>query len=595
MKLAVNILQNLKLKWCFLVLVMLFAVDATAQCPDGQPLLGQELVVNGHFSDGNKGFTSEYTYSEADLLLEAYYSVTDDAANVHNEFTGKDHTTGDGNFMVINGAAKPNTSVWCQMVKVKPNTTYIFSTWITSVFYWGPAVLQFSINGKNLDTTFNAPNEVGKWQQFYTTWFSGTDTVAQICIVNQNTEVFGNDFALDDISFIACGCGTNAFAGKDTSICKGQSMQLNGTGGKIYKWLPATNLSNDTIANPIATPTVTTTYKLVAKNGSCEDTAQITITVSNPFSVNVNQPDTICEGESVQLLASGGVKYLWSPSTGLSATNIANPVAKPQKTTTYTVIASNGGCFDTEKVTVHIIPSAKIPPLKIKICQGESRTLNVSGGLKYRWFPSAGLSSDTVPNPVASPPISIVYKAVIYKQKCTDTVVFDITVNELPVVRIMADSAVCPYDIIEISATGAEQYVWNNGYTGQKFTTEILKNETFIVTGISNGCTAKDTFTVYATAYLADTSCLWVPNSFTPNEDNINENFAYVACNITEIELLIYNRWGEELYRTNKLNDFWDGKFKGQLVPEGVYVYLVIATGEDRKKYHLNGTVTVLR
>src|ERR1019366_9768471 len=103
--------------------------------------------------------------------------------------------------MIVNGAGVANVSVWCQTINVLPNTNYAFSCWGQSVSAGSPAELQFSINGGLIGPVFTFAFNVCIWQQFYSIWNSGANTMASICIVNQNTATSGNDFALDDISF----------------------------------------------------------------------------------------------------------------------------------------------------------------------------------------------------------------------------------------------------------------------------------------------------------------------------------------------------------------------------------------------------------
>ena len=109
--------------------------------------------------------------------------------------------TGDGMMMILNGAPIPNVVLWQQTIPVTPNTDYAFSTWVTNVHPASPAVLQFSINSVLQATPFTVNAPVCSWDQFYVTWNSGSNTSAVISIVNQNTVLAGNDFALDGISF----------------------------------------------------------------------------------------------------------------------------------------------------------------------------------------------------------------------------------------------------------------------------------------------------------------------------------------------------------------------------------------------------------
>eukprot|EP00903_Cladosiphon_okamuranus_P000575 g573.t1 len=112
------------------------------------------------------------------------------------------YAIGDGNMLVVNGASVPNTEVWCQTIAVEANTVYQFSSWVNTMVTGSLAQLQFSINGSLLGDNFFAPSVFCEWEQFFELWDSGSNTSADICIVNQNVAVGGNDFGLDDISFV---------------------------------------------------------------------------------------------------------------------------------------------------------------------------------------------------------------------------------------------------------------------------------------------------------------------------------------------------------------------------------------------------------
>ncbi|MDX1476913.1 MAG: gliding motility-associated C-terminal domain-containing protein [Saprospiraceae bacterium] len=166
------------------------------------------LVVNGDFSAGNTGFLTDYNYvadqpgSQTEMFPEGTYTVINNPNLVHTGFSACGDHTGGGNMMVINGAASFQ-NIWCQTVSVSPNGYYDFSAWVASVNPSSPAQLQFSINGQPIGDIHNATSTLCLWQPFNAVWSSGQATTAQICIVNLNTQPSGNDFALDDISFIA--------------------------------------------------------------------------------------------------------------------------------------------------------------------------------------------------------------------------------------------------------------------------------------------------------------------------------------------------------------------------------------------------------
>jgi hypothetical protein len=161
------------------------------------------LILNGSFELGVMGFSSEYVNNQETIMDEGTYAVVNDAHLVHpNFFCNDDHTSGNGKFMAVNGAGVANVKVWyLTLNNVQPQTRYEFSTWITSLYPTNPATLQFSINGELMGQPFQAYPATCIWYQFFFIWDSDTNDYATISIVNQNTILSGNDFALDDISF----------------------------------------------------------------------------------------------------------------------------------------------------------------------------------------------------------------------------------------------------------------------------------------------------------------------------------------------------------------------------------------------------------
>ena len=160
------------------------------------------LIVNGDFEQGNSGFTS--SYSHRNIGYEGAYDVV---TNPHLPFSlaasYRDHTTGSGLMMAVNGSPVSNTLVWSETVSVTQNTQYDFSAWVST---WDPAYadaakLDFILNGQTI--SFTAPNTPAKWRQFATTWNSGSSNSLKIEIYDRNLHRLGNDFALDDISLTA--------------------------------------------------------------------------------------------------------------------------------------------------------------------------------------------------------------------------------------------------------------------------------------------------------------------------------------------------------------------------------------------------------
>lgn len=173
-------------------------------------LEGDELIENGDFEQGNTGFQTQYGFVEAGspecfdegfIDCEGTYGILDNPNDGHNAFSNcGDHTTGDGQMMVINGASGLE-EIWCQEIEVQSGMSYAFSSWATSVHPLSPADLQFSIEGELVGSVFELSNSTCLWEQFAAIWTATSSATVEICITNQNTAPNGNDFALDDISF----------------------------------------------------------------------------------------------------------------------------------------------------------------------------------------------------------------------------------------------------------------------------------------------------------------------------------------------------------------------------------------------------------
>jgi len=166
----------------------------------------------------------------------------------------------------------------------------------------------------------------------------------------------------------------------DTTICAGQSTPLSlmmPEMGVTYSWLPIDGLDNASSANPIATPTETTTYTVTADRDGCMSSASITVTVAGA-SVAINPVNPICIGETAQLMATtnGMGSFMWTGNTDLSCTDCPNPTTTPLATTIYTVtFTSNDGCIATADVTVVVSPT-EASELNVSVCEGETFDFN---------------------------------------------------------------------------------------------------------------------------------------------------------------------------------------------------------------------------
>ncbi len=256
-----------------------------------------------------------------------------------------------------------------------------------------------------------------------------------------------------------------------------------------------------------------------------------TITIK-PVPVAAASPISVCSGTPFSIAVSScvaGSSYQWTGSNGSSGTgNIIDNIQNTGQSIImidYSVIPTANGCQGPP-----VIVSAEIDTLPIingglndTIEPGVSIQLNASGGLNYFWSPSAGLSCTNCYNPSAAPVISTAY-----------------------------------------TVTGTNEY----------------------------GCSDSDTINIFVTQ---GGEVLYIPNSFSPNDNSLNDLFCVYGTSIKTIDIKIYDRWGELIFLSNDLKLGWDGKYKGKNVEGGVYVYVVNCHWMSGTSTYRNGIVTVVR
>ena len=368
-----------------------------------------------------------------------------------------------------------------------------------------------------------------------------------------------------------------------STICAGGSVTLTAGGAATYIWSPSASLSNSNGTTVTASPNVTTTYTLSGTNAAGCVGSDSSVVIVNPqpiISINPATP-SICVGGNVQLTASGGNSYSWNLSASLSNTSIANPVASPLLTTTYTVTGtSTQGCTNTAQVTVTVntlpvvsfsglnpvncfapavnnlvgnptggvfsgtgvtgntfsptvagvggpntitysytdangcsnssiqqtivIAGANITASAVSnsICAGSSTIFLATGGQTYIWSPSIGLNSSISASPTAQPNVSTTYSVFgIDVNGCTGTASVSLTVTPLPNVAATGIN-ICYGQSGIISASGASTYIWGpnsalNTNIGASVTASPAVTTTYTVNGTdANGCSNSATAVV---------------------------------------------------------------------------------------------------
>ncbi|RYY32097.1 MAG: gliding motility-associated C-terminal domain-containing protein, partial [Sphingobacteriaceae bacterium] len=219
----------------------------------------------------------------------------------------------------------------------------------------------------------------------------------------------------------------------DQSVCTGSTLQLTATGGNTYVWrrpnMPASPPGSGSISINPATNADDGIYEVyaISDKGCISDTKQFRVTVIPPVTATVSQSTDVCAGQSASLEATGGLYYQWFPAAGLSQTDIANPVATPSQTTTYTVRVSNDACFEEKTVTVNVLqyPLAIAPEKKV-IFEGQSVVLNATTRgdniVETSWSPATFLDDPLLLTPVATPPYDMTYTLTVRSASCGESV-----------------------------------------------------------------------------------------------------------------------------------------------------------------------------
>ncbi len=276
-------------------------------------------------------------------------------------------------------------------------------------------------------------------------------------------------------------------------------------------WNPSTGLSSDTILNPLASPDSNTTYIVAATfTNGCITYDTINISLGTfPYTLDV-VPDSICRGDSAQITFTGnGVLYQWSPVESLSSVTVPNPVAFPDSTTVYQVLATDSaGCRILDNVTVTVRTHVPISlGTDRTICPYDSVILSPTGSpyTSYSWSTGATSSAITTGSQTLT---TQDYWVIVNDGHCfysSDTVSISEFTLSLIIVNPSGDTAICIGESVELRGDpGFVSYQWTNGAQTQSITVIIPGSYSYIAID-TNGCILKsqDTANVIAVQHPA--------------------------------------------------------------------------------------------
>lgn len=364
------------------------------------------------------------------------------------------------------------------------------------------------------------------------------------------------------------------------SICPGKNATITASGGEIFAWSSGENTSEI-----IVSPFETTIYSVtVTSDNGCTDSAAKTITVAPDAVAGIYAKDTVCTGNSEKLSAGIGDFYQWNTGEITSEITVSLLIS-----TTFSLTTTNSsGCSDSVTKTIIVKPS---PIAEIygndTICSGNNSMLIASGGETFLWS-----TNETDQIITISPGTNTIYSVIVSNTNCSDTASVNIIVNDNPEINI----TVIPIEnsSFHLSASGGEQYHWapeeeiscvncpGPVATPAQTTTYCVK-----VTDI-NGC--------------SDSACkkiivspVFIPNAFTPDDNDLNEIFKPQVSEIHDYNFKIFNLWGDKLFETSNPDEGWNGIYQGKKCSAGVYIYKLIYTDNaENPERKFIGKITLL-
>lgn len=257
-------------------------------------------------------------------------------------------------------------------------------------------------------------------------------------------------------------------AGPGGFICKGQgSLQLQAGGGVSYQWTPAAGLSNPNIANPVASPSETTTYKVAVGVTGCNKTKtdSVMVLVRQLPEANLVDDTLICSIDTLRLLTNPAHTYVWSPDYMISNLTAARPLVSPDVPTTYyTTLTDVFGCVNRDSVFVDVKLFVTIDAgPDTTICRTDTFHLRtVSDALSYQWSPATFLDRTDVKHPVSNITDSIIrYRVIGNIGKCQSRDSVTIRTVPYPVASINPDTSICFGDNALLYAGGGVSYTWS--------------------------------------------------------------------------------------------------------------------------------------
>lgn len=638
------------MKACLALVFLLFADSAIAQFCSGSL---SDPIINRTFGSESAALpptSSQFQYTD-DCPKAGQYTIKNLSFGCGNRswlMLAGDHTKGvNGQYMLVN-AENNNQIVYVDTARgLCPNTTYQFTAWITSVMQnfscGGNYVLpnlMFTIETLDGIILFGSATgeipltEDKEWKQ-YGLSFALTNAADAIVvkIKTQSSPGCGAGFAIDDILLSMCGPAGYATIDNETgpkNVCADYTDPFllhasisDGFTNPDMQWQKSTdtgktwiNIDGATTASYAVPKRMSDVvlYRFVAaekgniNSANCRIASNVIYTEIHPVPPH-RAPQSFlgCLNKPLPLPQTDpkALQIQWLGPNYFSSTDPSSiiPAIQYKDSGLYTLKQSfYFGCTSTDSFYLRIYPGTTIStPTSYSVCEGEPLQLNATGNGIFEWQPAKGLSNNHSGHPVATLFDSTVYKVMLTNSfGCKDSALVNVNVYKKPVVNAGPDLKIEKGDTLTIQASvqGTETKIaWSPGlYINNPavINPKVYPAEDILYTVTATsmvGCgEANDNFAI---TVFGD---VFVPTAFTPNADGKNDEFSIFAADSYQlVKLLIYDRWGKQVFTSNNIHFSWDGTFKNQPLPDGTYIYYLQLKKSTGKMVTKQGTVVLIR
>lgn len=406
----------------------------------------------------------------------------------------------------------------------------------------------------------------------------------------------------------------------NTASCINDSLRFSGIWANIdtstvsWKWNFGNGQTSALQDPPIQFYPAAGSYPLqliLSTAAGCADTISTSITIHPLPQTNAGDDQNVCLNNTAQLNGVGADTYAWYPSDHLSCTSCANPVASPVDNIVYYVKGTNTfGCIRTDSIRLTVKKPFKVTvtPTSDSLCLGQSAKLTANGAELYHWSPANGLDNTLINTPVASPVSNTVYKVVgTDVANCfTDSAAVTINVFPYPTVNAGAGKNILFGENAPLSPVYSNdivKYTWTPaaGLNCADCSAPVASPQistVYTITVVNNGgCTSSDKINVFFPCQVS----VFIPNTFSPNNDGMNDHFYPRGKDIYRIKSFrIFDRWGELVFQrtdfsANDEMSGWDGTFKGHPASSDVYTYVIEVLCNNNNISTFQGDVALIR